>query len=363
MESPVPDTVIQMCRPCRIEYYAKHPEPIPSRLLPFFWGENDSYKVISRIDVLTAMIFVPLRSSSLVPGQNGSRSLFQESDILQLARQTRGGDVGIASYKSASKRTCWVFSDLKDDAVKRRQVLLRSLLYDKRLPLRPRSNVCNMFVQSGHGDPVEIVKELDVEDWLKCCTNYNSAIKEVTHQIRLRPNGHNSARQASFQKKSKGQPNDDAEEDKEWHKLVELDRWLMRRLYNANFHSYKLDPEGPMKPPEAIWPMLDSLDMGQNALDYAAHTVARSLRKEKSRKIDYELGLGFEDMDELDMSVDQVRKIIDDTTTTMTADQSSENEGPVRTLSMLLEDELGLSWDRLVVQRVKNLLQSIGTSV
>ncbi|KAF9131148.1 hypothetical protein BGW39_002178 [Mortierella sp. 14UC] len=252
-----------MCRSCRVEHYSRDPEPIPSRLDPFFWGDNDNYNVMPRIDNVAAMF------------------MYREPDVIQLARKVRRGDVGIAAYLVVSQRACWVFSEPKNDATKRRQLLLRSLLYNRGLSLPFRSVARNTFFQSGHGDPVEIVKELDVEDWFKCCTNYNNPKEDVTHQ---------------------------------------------------------LDPEGPEteKPPEAIWPMLDKMDMGHAALVYAAHTIVQSLRKEGNRNIEFELGL-----DELNMSADQVREIIDGATTIMTTEHNSESEGSPRTLSMLLEDELG----------------------
>ncbi|KAG0369174.1 hypothetical protein BGX24_002517 [Mortierella sp. AD032] len=146
---------------------------------------------------------------------------------------------------------------INDDAMKRRQSLLRSLLYDKGLPPLPMSLACNVFFRSGHGDPIEIVKELDADNWLKCCTSYNSPCIDVAYQVKLRlqPVGRNQIC------RPKRTPRH-SEEDEEWNTLLALDKWLANRLYEGNYRSYKLDPEGPMKPPESVWPMLDKIDMG-----------------------------------------------------------------------------------------------------
>ncbi|KAK3822326.1 MAG: hypothetical protein J3R72DRAFT_459174 [Linnemannia gamsii] len=365
----VPHFAIQMCRPCRIEYYSKNPEPIPSRLETFFWGDNN-YKVIPVIDSLTATFlygvsnyrirtlpFVDAPSARAAPtttNRHQTRRILQEVHVLQLARKFRGGDVGIEAYQAVHRRTCWVFSDPKDDAMKRRQLLLRSLLYDKGLPLLPMSLACNEFFRSGHGDPIEIVKELDADNWLKCCTSYYSPCNDVAYQVKLRlqPDGRNHiCRPKRTPRHSKG--------DGEWNTLLALDKWLANRLYDGNYRSFKLDPEGPMKPPESVWPMLDKIDMGHTALVHAAQTAFDFLSKKNTVEV-WE-GCDYEVAKEIDIAVYQVRSIIYDATTattrsTTTSEHGSGIKGSSRTLSMLLEDELGSGWETLVVQRVKTLI-------
>ncbi|KAF9925297.1 hypothetical protein FBU30_004934 [Linnemannia zychae] len=365
--------MIQACRSCRIEYYTLHPEPIPKRLDPFTWGD---YEVLPRIDAQSAAYIYGLsafgirslrfvnasqpRPSPLEYDSNRLMRLFHEPVVLQYARKIHGGDVGIAALHPDTPRTNWTCSDPKDDAAKQRQMLLRSLLYDKGLTPPPRSIACNTFVQSGHGDPIEIVKELDLENWLQCCTSYSNPYQDGSHQVKLRSNSdrRHQTMTASRPKKEKedyhrsSHKNDEEgeNEDREWYKLLVLDNWLMKRLRDGKFQSYKLDPAGPEKPPESAWPLIDKIDMGHIALVFAAQTIVKFLM---TVRVD-EGGMEEEYLDKLDMSIDQLKDVLD----TSAKKKSLKDDDNSYTLSMLLESELGSGWDRLAIQRAKNLIQS-----
>ncbi|KAF9150685.1 hypothetical protein BG015_007494 [Linnemannia schmuckeri] len=374
---PTPDIMIQMCRPCRIDYYSKHPEPIPKRLNHFYW-EGTSYKVTPRIDGNTASLIYGLSTAYIrsLPFENAppSRSsiheddddyqhrrgrhqqqrrmhIFQEPAVLQLARKVHGGDVGIAYYcvtNPSYSPGSWNRSNPQDDTTKKRQVYLRSLMYDRGITPPSRSIACDAFVESGQGDPTDIVEDLDMENWFMRRTNYYHPNQIGTRQVklRLRP-GRRQTRLRGLFEDQKGGGGEEKEEDKEWYKLSVLNNWLENRLENGLYKSYKLDPEGPENPPESLWPLIDRIDMGHIALVHAAECIVEVLEEEKKGRV-----FGVEELEEFGLTIEQICEMID-----RRANRDS-GSGTIFTLSMLLEDELGEGWDALVVQRVKNLLQS-----
>lgn len=277
--------------------------------------------------------------------------ILQESDVLQLARKVHGGDVGVAyvcTLNISYSHGLWNRSEPKDDAAKRRRVYLRSLLYDGGIVPTLRSVACDAFVESGHGDPKEIVESLDVENWFRSCTNYAHPYKIETRyvKVRLLPDRRQTRLQDLFldQKVDGGE---EGEEDGEWYELSVLNNWLQTRLENGLYQSYKLDPEGPETPPKPIWPLIDMIDMGDTALAYAAECIVEVLMDERRGK-----DFGVEELEEFGLTVEQIREMIDR--------RAGRGRGSreVLTLSTLLEDELGDGWETMVVQRVKNLLQS-----
>ncbi|KAF9341675.1 hypothetical protein BGZ91_004551 [Linnemannia elongata] len=378
--SVVPDIMIQMCLPCRIDYFTKHPEPIPKHLDPFYYGDT-SYKIMPRIDEYTAILTyglpatyirslpfedAPPSRTSIHPDEDGDllrhdgtrrlmrMHILQESDVHQLARKVHGGDVGIAyvcTLNISYSHGLWNRSEPKDDAAKRRQVYLRSLLYDRGIVPTLRSVACDAFVESGHGDPKEIVESLDVEDWFRSCTNYAHPYKIETRyvKVRLLPDRRQTRLQELFldQKVDGGEEGEGGEEDGEWYELSVLNNWLQTRLENGLYQSYKVDPEGPETPPKPIWPLIDMIDMGDTALAYAAECIVEVLMDERRGK-----DFGVEELEEFGLTVEQIREMIDR--------KAGRGRGSreVFTLSTLLEDELGDGWETMVVQRVKNLLQS-----
>ncbi|KAG0065444.1 hypothetical protein BGZ89_008325 [Linnemannia elongata] len=374
--SVVPDIMIQMCLPCRIDYFTKHPEPMPKHLDPFYYG-GTSYKIMPRIDEYTAILtyglpatyirslpfeYAPPSRTSIHPDEDGDllRSdgtrrltrmhILQELDVHQLARKVHGGDVGIAyvcTLNISYSHGLWNRSEPKDDGAKRRRVYLRSLLYDRGLAPTLRSVACDAFVESGHGDPKEIAESLDVENWFQSCTNYAHPYKIETRyvKVRLLPDRRQTRLQDLFldQKVDGGE---EGEEDGEWYELSVLNNWLQTRLENGLYQSYKLDPEGPETPPKPIWPLIDMIDMGDTALAYAAECIVEVLMEERRGK-----DFGVEELEEFGLTVEQISEMIDR--------KAGRGRGSreVFTLSTLLEGELGDGWETMVVQRVKNLLQ------
>lgn len=104
--------------------------------------------------------------------------IFQERAVLQLARNVRGGDVGIAAYRStysslsSARASSWIHSNPSDDTANQRQVYLRSLMYNRGIVPSTQSSACMTFMKSGQRDPRVIDEELDVENWCSCCTNH-----------------------------------------------------------------------------------------------------------------------------------------------------------------------------------------------
>lgn len=211
----VPDILIQMCRLCRKDYYTKHPEAIPRHLNPFLHG--NSHKIMPRIDgdavrmiygLSTAHIrsppsedAPPCRPSIHADDDRYQRRrdrqrrrtrmrIFQEADVLQLARKVHGGDVGIAHFYITICSSChgfWNKSEPQDNTAKRRQLLLRSLMYDRGIVPPTRSVACEAFVERGKGVPEVIVEDLDVENWYATRTNYYHPNKIGNRQeVRLR---------------------------------------------------------------------------------------------------------------------------------------------------------------------------------
>ncbi|KAG0273970.1 hypothetical protein BGZ95_010239 [Linnemannia exigua] len=242
-----------------------NPEPIHSCLDPFFSGDT-KYKGLSRIDNMSATFMYGMspfftrtlhfedtllsRPVQTIDDHRPTRRILQEVDVLQLARIFREGNVGIEAFRAVSQQTSWVYSEPKDDAMKHRQILLRSLVHDMRPCPPQRPIACNKFFWFGHGDPIEIVKELEVENWIKWCRSYSCPSEDVAHQVKLRLQSDQIRRPIRAPKQTEEEER--REEDEEWHKLLMLDKWLGDRLCEGTYRSYKLDPEEPMKPPESV---------------------------------------------------------------------------------------------------------------
>ncbi|KAG0202000.1 hypothetical protein BGX33_009972 [Mortierella sp. NVP41] len=316
-------TKIQMCRNCRVSFYSKHPEPIPKRLESFWW---DNKKITPRIDGYTASNFfgleysrfrslpfenaLPARTAHCGPSDERVSRLYQEADILRIARHVYGGDIGITDFRSSSSFSCqteWTYSDPQDDETKRRQILLRSLFYDKPVCHLPLDEICNAFVESGEGDPVKLVEEMDVMNWAQFCTVYDPTRPVYAFQ------------------------------DEERMTRI-LDDWLRERLCNGQYQSYKLDPASPQKPPQAVWSRIDKIDMGNMALCFAAKKVSyfvHSMMTEDSSE-------------DVLLSMELVKEALE-------TPQEGYVVGESPTLAMLLEKELGSEWYPLLVQEVKTL--------
>jgi len=102
-----------------------------------------------------------------------------------------------------------------------------------------------------------------------------------------------------------GVMSEEEEEDDDQHRMAALDEWLTHRLEQGQYRSYKLDPDTPERPPKAIWPMLDKIDMPHKMIVFAAEKVYKALEKKK-HELRREGAL-----DKIIKSKAQVREIVD----------------------------------------------------
>ncbi|KAG0292452.1 hypothetical protein BGZ96_004132 [Linnemannia gamsii] len=388
--------MVRMCRDCRVEYYIDHPEPVPNDVAPYKAGD---YTVTPRMTKGDAMKTYLLSNSDVMSlpyeigrnpyfGSNSPMYLFEEQHVLRLARQVHGGDIGIATNRSDSEYAGRKIPEPHDDVVKHRRNLLRSMLHDLGLHLPEHAAICNIYIDAGLGDPLDIVKELEVVDWFHRCTSYDPSLdKAHIQQVKLRPriNRHRGTRpegenlmntiagSAAVQSIKDEVMSEEEEEEEDQHKVVALDDWLTHRLEQGHFRSYKQDPKGPDRPPKAIWGMLDNIDMAQKTINFAAEKVYRVLEKQK-HELRREGAL-----DKVVKSKGQIREIID------APDQgtprgrgsselsrrkrrrvdsdgggncSKEGVGEEPKLSTVMEHDVGSDWDSQVIQKAKNLVKA-----
>lgn len=386
--------VILMCRDCRVDYYIDYPEPVPDDVGAYKAGEYTVTPRMTKGDAMKTYLLSDLDVMSLPYeigrnpyfGSNSPMYLFEEQHILRLARQVHGGDIGIAAARSDSEYAGRKIPEPHDDIIKHRRNLLRSMLHDKELHLPENAAICNIYIETGLGDPLEVVQELEVVDWFHRCTSYDPSLdKAHLQQVKRRPriNRHrktlpegetlmsaNSGGVAVQSIQDEVMTEEDEEED-DHHKMAALDDWLTHRLEQGQYRSYKLDPEGPERPPKVLWTMLDKIDMPHKMLEFAAEKVYRALEKKK-HEIKRE-----GDLDKFTKSKAQVRDLVDAFESGRgSASRSSElsrqkrrkteksdgeegdqgKEAPK--LSTIMEHDLGSDWHSQVVQRAKELAQS-----
>ncbi|KAF9105661.1 hypothetical protein BGX29_011763 [Mortierella sp. GBA35] len=380
--------VTRMCRDCRVEYYIEHPEPIPDDVAPYKAGEYTVTPRMTKGDAKAAYLLSDQDIMSLPYeigrnpyfGSNSPMYLFEQQHVLRLARQVHGGDVGIAANKADSEYVGRKIPEPHDDIVKHRRNLLRSMLHDKELHLPEHAAICNIYIETGIGDPQEIVKELEVVDWFHRCTNYDPSLDKahlqqvkrrprISRRRQTRPEGETLMSANSGGAAAQGIPNqvmtEEEEEEVDQHKMAALDDWLTHRLEQCKHQSYKLDPEGPERPPKAVWPMLDKIDMGHKMLEFAAEKAYRTMAKKKN-EIKREGAL-----DKFAKSKGQVRDIIDAPehgargSSELSQKKRRKTDGEDSTeikeepkLSTLLEHDLGSDWHTQVVERAKELAKS-----
>ncbi|KAH7056537.1 hypothetical protein BKA57DRAFT_500877 [Linnemannia elongata] len=385
--------VMRMCRDCRVEYYIDHPEPVPDDVAPYKTGE---YTVTPRMTKGEAMKAYLLNGTDVMSlpyeigrnpyfGSNSPMYLFEEQHVLRLARQVHGGDIGIAANRSDSEYAGRKIPEPHVDVVKHRRNLLRSMLHDKGLHLPEHAAICNIYIETGLGDPVEIVKELEVVDWFHRCTSYDPSLdKAHLQQVRRRPRinrrretrpegetlmSANSGGLAAQSIKDEVMSEEEEEED-DHHKMAALDDWLTHRLEQGQYRSYKLDPQTPERPPKAIWELIDKIDIAQKMIDFAAEKVYWVLEKKK-HELRRESGLDnvFKTKGKIREIVDapdqgsargrggselsrRKRRRVDDEGD----DESGESEETK--LSTVMEHDVGPDWQSRVMERVKELVQS-----
>jgi hypothetical protein len=396
-DGPESSKTVRMCRDCRVEYYIDQPEPVPNDVAPYKAGD---YTVTPRMTKGDAMKTYLLSASDVMSlpyeigrnpyfGSNSPMYLFEEQHVLRLARQVHGGDIGIAANRSDSKYAGRKVPEPHDDVVKHRRNLLRSMLHDKGLHLPEHAAICHIYIETGLGDPLEIVNELEVVDWFHRCTSYDPSLDKahiqqvkrrprISRHRRTHPEGETlmsaNAGGAAAQSIKDEVMSEEEEEDDDQHKMAALDDWLTHRLEQGHYQSYKQDPKGPERPPKAIWEMLDKIDMAQKCVDFAAEKVYRVLEKKKHElrqegalvKLVKSKGQIREIVDAPDQGFAQggggselsrrKRRRVDDEGD---GDDGKKGAGKELKLSTVLEYELvGSDWHSQVFQKAKELVKA-----
>ncbi|KAG0255388.1 hypothetical protein BG011_005160 [Mortierella polycephala] len=378
-------TEILMCCDCRASYYIVNPEPYPDDVLPRQEGE---YRVVPRMSRSEAKDEYLLTDTDIMslPYEKARNPyfrtnlplyLFEEQHLLRLSRQVHGGDIGVATARADAEHDGRMASGPHDQAVQNRCNLLRSLLHDEGLHLPDHSAVCHIFIESGLGDPIEIVKEFQAVDWLHWCTDYDPSLnkaqpKQVRCCLRIsRTRGALTSRGAvrvaamnkAVQEETTTEEEEEEEEEEEDHKMAALDDWFAHRFEHGIYRPYKLDPEDPEKPPEGVWPLLDRIDTGHKMLKFAGEKVYRALEKQKHI-------VRQDDLRKFDMNKNHVRALVDaDNVTTAFSSrigrrkrrktgesgEVGETEDAPK-LSTLLEHDLGSDWHLMVLDMAKKLV-------
>ncbi|KAI1321463.1 hypothetical protein EDD11_005154 [Mortierella claussenii] len=325
-------TEIRMCRDCRVDYYIDHPKPFPADVVPYKQGE---YTVIPRVTKGEAKKTYLLTDRDVMSlpyeigrnpyfGRNSPMYLFEEQHVLILARQVHGGDIGIAATKRDTEYSGRKVPEPRDDVKKNRKNYLRSLLHENGLGLPEECAIAHIYIETGLGDPLEIVKELEAIDWFHRYTSYDPRIEKVhLRQIKRRPRIDRHRRTLPAEETLTGQNDGDGpmvvdnlelkdeimteeeEEEEDQHKMAALDDWLQHRLEQGILRHWKFDPEGsPDKPPEGVWPLLEKIDWGYKLMEFAVEKLYKAMERQKH--IIRQQGL-----DTLALTKQQVKVIVD----------------------------------------------------
>ncbi|KAF9279548.1 hypothetical protein BGZ68_007857 [Mortierella alpina] len=388
VDEPDP-TEICMCRDCRVDYYIEHPEPVPEDVAPY---QDGAYTVTPRMTKGEAMKYLLTNSDIMsLPYEMGRNPyfrhnspmyLFEEQFVLRLARQVHGGDIGIAAARADSEYTGRKVPEPQDDVIKTRRNLLRSLLHEKGLVLPEHSAICHIYIEKGLGDPVEIVKELETVDWFHRCTSYDPSLEKahlkqvkrrprITRRRDTRPEGETlmsrgpggvEALDKSIREETM---TEEEEEEDDQHKMDALDDWLQHRLEQGLYHSYKLDPEGPEKPPEGVWPLLDRIDVGHKMLEFAAEKVCNAMEKQKHfirreglRKFALNKNQVRVMVDAVDPNLSRVSEMAKRKRRRVEAGQEQGELSEEPQLSTLLEHDFGPMWYVQVLEEAKKRAES-----
>ncbi|KAK3810037.1 MAG: hypothetical protein J3Q66DRAFT_62630 [Benniella sp.] len=307
---------VRMCLDCRRDYYSAHPEPYPDHVKP---QNQANYKIVPRVTVDEAEHWYLLKHGELhrlnrvdYSGYGGLKSmiLYNEQDVLGIARQKYGGDIGIAALRADSKISGRKAPEHQDDEKRHRWNYLRSMLHDKGLKVPEKCVVAHNYIEQGLGDPFDIVKKLEVINWFHCCTTYKPKFdidKVMT---------------------------DKEKEKDDRFKMIALEGWLLERLERENYCHWSVDSDDSAKPPDGVWPLLKKIDWGQILLKFAADNA------------DLDDVLATKEVGDFRLTKQHLRELLD------SSDQGgTERKGPK--LSTLLEHEVGKDWSDRVLKKVK----------
>ncbi|KAF9964213.1 hypothetical protein BGZ65_001221, partial [Modicella reniformis] len=132
----------------------------------------------------------------------------------------------------------------QDEIKQHRRNYLRSLLHDKNLTLPEQCAIAHIYIETGLGDPDEIVKELEATDWFHRCTYFDPTIDKahlrqvkrrprIDHRRQTRAEGETLTNKEAPSLESSVQDEvmtEGEEEEEDHHKLAALGDWLQHRL-------------------------------------------------------------------------------------------------------------------------------------
>jgi len=329
---------ISLCKDCRVDYYLDNPEPFPMEKLPriiegkmiiprLTKGEATHEYVLSGQDVMT----LPYETGRNPYFSNRpSMYLFIEQDVIRLARQVHGGDIGIVAAIHDSENSGRKFREPKTELPTHRRNLLRSLLHEAGLTLPEHSAVCQIYIEDGRGDPYQIVRILQELDWLhRCAKFYPSGKIMISTDIRhLKPQSQQILHQEELS----------PEEMKELQtKLIKLSEWMDNRIKCGIYRHYKYDPDSLDKPPESLWPLLDKINFKNKLKRVAINRMMRELIR-KCNEND-------SNVESMDLEERQCIEMVDK------SDEKNNDES--NRLSSVLKRELGPDWYKQVLSEAK----------
>ncbi|KAF8932280.1 hypothetical protein BGZ47_011464 [Haplosporangium gracile] len=259
--------VIRMCRDCSADYYFDHLEPVLDDVAAHKASEytvrprmteDDTMKIYLLSD--SNVMSLPYKiGRNLYFGSNSPMYLFEEQRVLRLAYQYAGRKI----------------PEPHDDVVKHRRNLLRSMLYDNGLYLPEHAAMCNIYIETGLKGFLEIIQQLKQVKRRSRINRRRITLLEGESLMSANSGG------VAVQSIQDEVMTEEVEEEDDHHMMAALDDWLTHRLEQGQYRNYNLDPEGPARPPKAIWSMLDKNDMTHKMLEFAAGPLCHG--KEEAR--------------------------------------------------------------------------------
>ncbi|GAB5586712.1 hypothetical protein Unana1_01612 [Umbelopsis nana] len=162
---------IRLCCNCRRKYYTKYPETDPAEA-----AEGSLQATGSRsITKSTAMAFykltdVDLSGIAVEYAQNpyyrhaAPMQLFDRFDVIRVAREVHGGDVGIEAARNATTLRGSTLRESRQKNMEARRTLLNERLEQAGLTQYGSSYRCQMFVHHNSGKINEIITALQAEE-------------------------------------------------------------------------------------------------------------------------------------------------------------------------------------------------------
>lgn len=268
---------IRMCRDCRCKYYAKYPEPNPEQLTgdgsqSTVNGQTVTKSTAKEIYKLTDMDLEELYVTYVRNPHYRTAApmhLYDKEDVIRLARQAHGGDVGIKAARTATSARGRAIRDTRRLQVESRTTLLTERLEQAGLTLREDSRLCQQYIDNGHRDVDEIVTTMKEMAWYFRCTDYETL--RVTYE-----------EEYDYGDRSWGwgrTPRMRSTIDSETGKNLALNKWIRDRIFDEIYTPVKDDPDNDNRPPMSLWGTINGKWMSQ-LKSHAAAKLNAAYRKQ-----------------------------------------------------------------------------------